>query len=305
MHNRGDIAWSAQLQVYPDPCPVQFDRVWTSPLGGREYTIPAHVEAIFGHDCAGQPIVRRVRDSDKVLTSLDLRGYERQRGVQEAVVRYRDGSAVLGQLKHGEWRGYRKPDREHLGDWIPDPSAIAEAFDGAGASSMPVVDTWRNVSQARAIKAWVVDYLRGDGGSGLYCHGGPGSGKTTACRALCRELTVNGRSSLHLDVPDLARQIRAGYGDTSARASGEALVQDAYRVDVLILDDLTAVPKKDDLWLTLHTLLDRRQFAGLPVVVADNCRPADLGAAGLDARVVSRLAVYKPLDFGVRDWRRA
>src|SRR3990172_7362417 len=103
--SRGDPEWIAQLRMYDPPDGIPEDRTWRSPLGRRTFTLPFWVRAVYGHDCAGHPIVRPRRASDRHTTSLDLDGYERRRGVQEAVARWPDGSAVLAIERDVAFRG--------------------------------------------------------------------------------------------------------------------------------------------------------------------------------------------------------
>lgn len=295
------------MRVYDEPQAIGADRVWASPLGARTYKLPAAVRAVYGHDCAGQPIIEPVRPGDGYSVSMDRRGYRRRRGVQEVVCRWPDGSAVLGMERDGEFRGYRAAaGHGRDDDWYPDPSALREAFAIAGLT-LPggAADRWALVTHQGALKKWLVAFLGGNGGAGLYLHGGTGSGKTTAAQALVGECRLNGKSVLYLDVPDWARRLRASYSDQSEAGQVHAENLEAQRVDLLVLDDLTAVPRKDDLWLTLHTLIDRRQAErGKSTVVCDNERPGAWEKAGLDKRIASRLHALKPYDFGDRDWRK-
>jgi len=296
--------WIGQMRVYDEPQRV--DGVWCSPLGGRNYELPRGVTAVYGHDCAGQPIISPARAGDKYRTSMDSKGYRRRRGLQEVVVRYQDGAAVLGMERDGEWRGFRRgPEHERTEAWYPDPSALREAFTVAGLD-VPAAggERWSLVTHQGKLKQWIVAFLGNNGGAGLYLHGGTGSGKTTATKAIIEECRQNGRSVLYLDVPDWARRLRASYSDVSAATQVHAENSEAQRVDLLVLDDLTAVPRKDDLWLTLHTLIDRRQSERKPTVVADNCPPSAWESEKLDKRLASRLHALKALDFGQRDWRK-
>lgn len=295
-----------QMRHYDEPETVPDDRRWLSPIGGRVYVLPDWVKAVYGHACNGLPLVEPLRPGQGYTVGIDRKGYRVNRGTQEIAIRFVDGSGVLAQQRDGVWRGFRRvAEAERNNDWAPDPSAMREAFAAAGvaATASAGVDRWSLVTQQGAVKKWLILAMGGRGAPGLYLHGGTGAGKTTALRAIEAEWIGNAQRLVYLDVPELVREIRAGYSDAEAALQTNATIAEAQRTPLLLLDDLTAAPKKDDLWLTLHTLIDRRLSAELPTVVADNASPGEWGRTGIDKRLASRLHLLTTLDFGQIDHR--
>ena len=296
-----------QMRHYDQPEAVPDDRRWVSPIGGSVYVLPERVRAVYGHTCSGAPIVEKIRLALGYTVSVDRHGYDILRGTQEIAIRFVDGSGALARQRDGVWRGFRRvAEAERKDDWAPDPSALRDAFAAAGvaATASAGVDRWLLVTQVGAVKKWLIAAMGGKGAPGLYIHGGTGTGKTTALRAIESEWVGNAQRLVYLDVPELVRQIRAGYSDAEASMQTNATIAEAQRTPLLLLDDLTAAPKKDDLWLTLHTLVDRRLDAKLPTVIADNAAPGEWGRTGIDKRLASRLHMLAPLDFGQVDHRR-
>jgi DNA replication protein DnaC len=105
--------------------------------------------------------------------------------------------------------------------------------------------------------------------------------------------------------------MRASYGgnDPEAVAAWHRLQALAESADLLVLDDVGAEGKGDDLRAELLRIVDARQNAGLPILATSNygtdtiSQPAPAGC-GMDLRLASRFGRLRPVLMGTTDFRR-
>lgn len=126
--------------------------------------------------------------------------------------------------------------------------------------------------------------------------GDVGTGKTHLCAAIVTALLITPRRPLYAVVPDLLRNLRAGFdlGDHEQRW------RDVRDADVLIIDDYGAeqsTPWSDE---TIFALVDYRFAVGLPTVVATNLHPQAMPpriGSRLQDAARSRVVTMRPGDY--------
>lgn len=120
------------------------------------------------------------------------------------------------------------------------------------------------------------EYVRGGFGGCLALFGGCGGGKTHLAAAVAWEAFEAGMSVFFADVSKLLKTLQGGFR-AEAEHSYDALIEAAFRVDVLVLDDLgTQAPtpwRREQIYL----LLNDRYVRKASLIVTSNVQPHELG----------------------------
>jgi DNA replication protein DnaC len=171
--------------------------------------------------------------------------------------------------------------------------------------SIPVRYCGATVTHAR-IKAWVAEQIsrgRRDDlleATGLLLTGNPGTGKTWEMFGIGRALAAEGYLVVWAFVPDFLHDLRPG--GPRSQAGG---MDDLYRADLILLDDLCAHKPSEWSEAELDRLVDHRWREESPCVFTTNL-PADEIRATLGERIASRLAgMCTPIHIDGRDRRRS
>jgi hypothetical protein len=228
--------------------------------------------------------------------ALDRHGHEYTRGLDEVLRRGEGGNATLESTWHGRRRVWRRDPES--GRWNEDLSAAVEAPRHADALA-------RRPDRADYF-AWYDDFrgnwrLHGN----AWIVGAPGTGKTFAADTALRWIAEHGIDARRLKWHEFATALQDSFfGDDATRARWTAMREDAGSVAFLVLDDFGAGKPTPTLQDAALALLDRRIEANLPSVVTSNLTPAQLRTAGWDARLTSRLGMFRTFAMGAMDWRR-
>lgn len=131
-----------------------------------------------------------------------------------------------------------------------------------------------------------------------------GTGKTLlACQLAQSLIRKASRSVRYITAKGMIGEIQASYSDDSKTEEGEIMRFAQY--DVLILDELDALPAKENAALLLTEIINRRYNENKPVIVISN-QPFDNLAKFVGERVHSRLHENSfSCAFGWADFRRA
>lgn len=123
----------------------------------------------------------------------------------------------------------------------------------------------------------------------LFLFGPPGTGKTFALAALIRHYVYQGLECYRINFDDFCVQIRSTMSPASRKTEWDML-QPLISTDILTIDDLGLRAKRetDFAYITLYTLINKRQEERLPTFVASN-KSIERLAQNFDQRVSSRL----------------
>ena len=94
-----------------------------------------------------------------------------------------------------------------------------------------------------------------------------------------------------------------GNDDLDARRKWVELRERVAAVPVLVLDDFGAGKPTPSLQDAVLTLIDRRIEAGLRTLITSNLALGQLAVQGWDSRTRSRLALFRAVSMGQKDWR--
>lgn len=134
--------------------------------------------------------------------------------------------------------------------------------------------------------------------------GKTGTGKTLlACELAQSLMTKAARSVRYITAKGMISEIQASYSNDSKSEEGEIMRFSQY--DVLIIDEIDALPAKENASLLLTEIINRRYNENKPVIVISN-QPFDNLAKFIGERVHSRLHENAfSCDFSWADFRRA
>jgi hypothetical protein len=244
--------------------------------------------------------------------AIDDRGYEYVLGacvetagdVQRVSVRTADGAKREWAGSNGQWQ---RLDSAGAADAYRQQHAAARSLSAwMLPTGLPPVES-AGVTAAKRIAAALVD---GRAGAGAWLHGPPGCGKTLAAHWIALHCTQHRMQVCHRSTADLARVMRASYGgDPEGMATWHRLQAFAEAADLLVLDDVGAEGKGDDLRAEILRIVDCRQSAGLPILATSNystdtiSQPTPAGC-GMDPRLASRFGRLRPVLMGTTDFRR-
>lgn len=112
----------------------------------------------------------------------------------------------------------------------------------------------------------------GNGGAGLYIHGGVGAGKTHAASAMARLFAEAGYDVAFTTAKGMLERVKATFdeGDTEAAVARYA------KCDVLVLDDLGKEDATEWSVGTVFSVLDARYEDMRPTIVTSNYAPGAL-----------------------------
>jgi DNA replication protein DnaC/primosomal protein DnaI len=145
-------------------------------------------------------------------------------------------------------------------------------------------------------------------GESVVLHGGVGSGKTMLACAMMRDMIHSGRvhpsGCRFVVVPDMLGEMKEAM--ELHDKSPEAVVNDLITCGFLILDDVGA--EHDTSWAkeVLYRIINNRYNDMRQTIFTSNFKPDTEGSIAkiLGQRIVSRLASYRCVQTGFRDWRR-
>ena len=137
----------------------------------------------------------------------------------------------------------------------------------------------------------------------LFLYGNVGSGKTYAMAALLRKYVYRGYDCRRINFDDFCVQVRSTYQPSSKQTEWE-LIKSLIECDMLFIDDLglRAKTETDFVYVTLYSLLNKRQEKMLPTVISSNKSIEQLEQT-FDSRIASRLAIAKQIKFEGKDRR--
>jgi DNA replication protein DnaC len=138
----------------------------------------------------------------------------------------------------------------------------------------------------------------------LIMAGKTGTGKTLAACELAQSLITNAsRSVRYITAKGMISEIQASYSQDGKSEEGEIARFAQY--DVLIVDEIDAIPAKDNALLLLTEIINRRYNDNKPVIVISN-QPLMTLAQFVGDRVHSRLHENSfPCNFSWEDYRRS
>jgi DNA replication protein DnaC len=140
----------------------------------------------------------------------------------------------------------------------------------------------------------------------LIMHGKTGTGKTLAACQLAQSLISRAaRSIRYITAKGMISEIQATYSRGTDGKSEEGEMLRFAQYDVLILDEIDALPAKDNALLLLTEIINRRYNENKPVIVISN-QPLELLANFVGDRVHSRLYENSfPCHFSWGDYRKS
>lgn len=134
----------------------------------------------------------------------------------------------------------------------------------------------------------------------LYLHGGYGCGKTHLLSAIAWTLIDRGIGAFYVVVPDLIAKLKATFdGGDEAFADRFERIKTA---DVVLLDDLGAERATPWVQEQMFELVNSRYLSELPLVVASNLSPEQIGGR-VGSRLDDRFLVDR-VPMLARDYRR-
>lgn len=148
----------------------------------------------------------------------------------------------------------------------------------------------------------------GNGGAGLYIHGGVGAGKTHAASAMARLFAEAGYDVAFTTAKGMLERVKATFDEGGT----EAAVARYAKCDVLVLDDLGKEDATEWSVGTVFSVLDARYEDMRPTIVTSNYSPGALadrlarrGERVTAEAIASRISqTCRPVYLGGRDRRR-
>lgn len=148
----------------------------------------------------------------------------------------------------------------------------------------------------------------GNGGAGLYIHGGVGAGKTHAASAMARLFAEAGYDVAFTTAKGMLERVKATFDEGGT----EAAVARYAKCDVLVLDDLGKEDATEWSVGTVFSVLDARYEDMRPTIVTSNYAPGALadrlarrGERVTAEAIASRISqTCRPVYLGERDRRR-
>jgi DNA replication protein DnaC len=142
-----------------------------------------------------------------------------------------------------------------------------------------------------------------ESGRDVFMHGAIGTGKTYANAALIRRYVYEGYECMRINFDDFCVQVRSTMSPVSKLTEWD-MIEPLKQVDRLFVDDLGLRSKqeKDFAYVTLYSILNKRQERMLPTFISSNKSIEQLGQS-FDARVASRLQTALVIEFTGEDKR--
>ena len=148
----------------------------------------------------------------------------------------------------------------------------------------------------------------GNGGAGLYIHGGVGAGKTHSASAMARLFAEAGYDVAFTTAKGMLERVKATFDEGGT----EAAVARYAKCDVLVLDDLGKEDATEWSVGTVFSVLDARYEDMRPTIVTSNYAPGALadrlarrGERVTAEAIASRISqTCRPVYLGGRDRRR-
>lgn len=137
----------------------------------------------------------------------------------------------------------------------------------------------------------------------IFLYGGVGTGKTYAMAAMIREGVYQGLDCKKISLDEFCVQIRSCYAPMSKQTEWD-YIKPLIDCDILFIDDLGLRTKdeSDFAYVTLYTLLNKRQEMMLPTVISSNKNLEQIEKS-FDSRIASRLKLAKVIKFEGKDRR--
>lgn len=165
-----------------------------------------------------------------------------------------------------------------------------------------------NTPEQKTVRGTVRTYrdfiLREPAWAALIMIGETGTGKTLLACEFAQSLIANASKSVrYITAKGMISEIQASYGREGKSEEGELMRFAQY--DVLILDEVDAIPARENSSLLLTEIINRRYNDNKPVIVISN-QPFDNLAKYVGERVHSRLHENAfTCDFNWSDFRKA
>ena len=143
-----------------------------------------------------------------------------------------------------------------------------------------------------------------EAGRDVFMFGPVGTGKTYAMAALIRHYIYAGYEVERVNFDDFCVQVRATMSPASKKTEWD-LIEPLKDIDKLFIDDLGIRGKQetDFSYVTLYSILNKRQERQLPTFLSSNKTLAQLGQS-FDARIASRLSAALIIEMTGPDRRR-
>lgn len=140
-------------------------------------------------------------------------------------------------------------------------------------------------------------------GQDVFMYGPVGTGKTYAMAALIRHYICQGYDCSRINFDDFCVQVRSTMSPASKQTEYD-MIEPLKDTDRLFIDDLGLRSKQetDFAYVTLYSLINKRQERRLPTFVSSNKSIEQLGRS-FDARVASRLRTALVVEMKGKDRR--
>lgn len=106
--------------------------------------------------------------------------------------------------------------------------------------------------------------------------GSPGLGKTFLCHSIAKDLLDSGRSVIYHTAPDLIDMIRKYKFNFDKEEENEALMDEIYNCDLLIIDDLGTELRTAFSDLAIYSILSKRISKDMKTIIATNLSTDEL-----------------------------
>lgn len=142
-------------------------------------------------------------------------------------------------------------------------------------------------------------------GQDLFIFGPVGTGKTFLAAALIRHYVYEGYECKRINFDDFCIEVRATMSPASNSTEMD-IMELLKKTDKLFIDDLGLRSKleTDFAYVTLYSILNKRQECMLPTIVCSNKTIEQLGQ-NFDERIASRLSSAMQIEFAGEDRRQA
>lgn len=137
----------------------------------------------------------------------------------------------------------------------------------------------------------------------VFFHGPIGTGKTYAMAALARSYIEQGLECKRINFDDFCLKVRSSMSPASELTEWD-MIKPMKDVDILFIDDLGLRSKQetDFAYVTLYSILNKRQELMLPTVISSN-KDINRLSQSFDARIASRLSTALIIEMKGEDRR--